>query len=154
MAYFERVRDVVSEPISPEIIRQRSAAGWQMVSIEWRRELPDQEAPTEGGAFSEDIPFGLRISDDCMRLEVHPHEHQVLMLMMEGLVQDFSYSAIVSDLNEKGFRQRDGRPWSRIAVFNMIPRLIEVGPRFFNSDEWEKRRKKFARAQELKNMPD
>jgi hypothetical protein len=68
------------------------------------------------------------------------------MLMMELLVQDFSYSAIVSDLNEMGFRQRDGRPWSRVAVFNMIPRLIEVGPRFFNSDEWEKRRQRFSRA--------
>lgn len=146
MAYFERVRDVISEPFSPEIIRQRTSAGWQMVSIEWRRELPDQEAPTEGGVFSEDIPYGLKISEDCMRLEVHPEEHQALMLMMEGLVQDFSYSAIVSDLNEKGSRQRNGKPWTRIGVFNMIPRLIEVGPRFFSSNEWEKRRLKFARA--------
>ena len=75
----------------------------------------------------------------------HPAEHQVLMPMMELLVQDFSYSAIVSDLNEKGFRMSDGRPWSRVAVFNMIPRLIEVGPRFFTSEEWEKRRQRFAR---------
>jgi hypothetical protein len=145
MAYFERVRDVISGPFSPETIRRRTAAGWQMVSIEWRRELPDAEAPTEG-AFNEDIPYGLRISDDCSRLEVHPGEHQVLMLMMELLVQDFSYSSIVSDLNEKGFRQRDGRAWSRVAVFNMIPRLIEVGPRFFSSEEWEKRRQRFSRA--------
>jgi len=145
MAYFERIRDVVSGPFSPEVIRQRTTAGWQMVSIEWRRELPDAEAPTEG-AFNEDIPYGLRISDDCARLEVHPDEHQALMLMMELLVQDFSYSSIVSDLNEKGFRMRDGRPWSRVAVFNMIPRLIEVGPRFFNSEEWEKRRQRFVRA--------
>ena len=46
MAYFERVRDVISGPFSPDIIQQRTAAGWQMVSIEWRRELPDAEAPT------------------------------------------------------------------------------------------------------------
>jgi hypothetical protein len=39
-----------------------------------------------------------------------------------------------------------GVRWSRVAVFNMIPRLIEVGPRFFNSEEWEKRRQKFSRA--------
>ena len=130
MAYFERVRDVISGPLSSGIIQQRSAAGWQMVSIEWRRELPDTEAPTEGG-FSEDIPYGLRISDDCKRLEVEPTEHQALVLMMELLVQDFSYSSIVSDLNEKGFRTRDGRPWSRVAVFNMMPRLIEVGPCMF-----------------------
>jgi hypothetical protein len=145
MAYFERVRDVISGPFSPDVIKQRTATGWQMVSIEWRRELPDSEAPTEG-AFNEAIPFGLRISEDCSRLEVHPTEHQVLMQMMELLVQDFSYSAIVSDLNEKGYRMRDGRPWSRVAVFNMIPRLIEVGPRFFSSEEWEKRRVRFSRA--------
>ena len=144
MAYFERVRDVISGPFSTEIIQQRTATGWQMVSIEWRRELPDAEAPTEG-AFDDEIPYGLRISNDCSRLEVHPREHQVLMLMMEGLVQDFSYSAIVSDLNEKGYRMRNGKPWSRVAVFNMVPRLIEVGPRFFNSEEWETRRRKFAK---------
>jgi hypothetical protein len=142
MAYFERIRDVISGPFSPEIIRQRSASGWQMVSIEWRRELPDGEAPAEG-VFDEDIPYGLRISDDCVRLEPHPREHQVLMEMMEMLAQDFSYSAIVSSLNEKGLRMRDGRPWNRIAVFKMIPRLIEVGPRFFASDEWERRRHRF-----------
>ena len=66
MAYFERVRDVVSGPFSPDVIQQRMAAGWQMVSIEWRRELPDSEAPPEGG-FSEDIPFGLRISMEAPR---------------------------------------------------------------------------------------
>jgi hypothetical protein len=145
MAYFERMSDRIAGPFSPEIVRQRTAAGWQMVAIEWRRELPDAEAPTEG-AFNEDIPYGLRISDDCQRLEPDPAEHQVLMAMMELLVQDFSYSSIVSDLNERGFRMRDGRPWSRVAVFNMIPRLIEVGPRFFTSDEWEARRQRFSKA--------
>ncbi len=144
MAYFERVRDVVSEPFSPGIIQQRTAAGWQMVSIEWRRELPDSEAPPEG-RFNEAIPYGLRISEDCKRLEVDPAENQVLLLMMDLLAQDFSYSSIVSDLNEKGFRTREGKPWSRIAVFNMMPRLIEVGPRLFSSEEWEQRRLRFAR---------
>lgn len=142
MAHFERIRDVISGPFSPELMRQRAAAGWQMVSIQWQRELPDSEAPMEH-IFDEDIPYGLRISDDCARLEPDPIEHQVLMEMMELLAQDFSYSAIVSSLNEKGFRMRDGRPWSRVAVFKMIPRLIEVGPDFFNSKEWEQRRLRF-----------
>jgi hypothetical protein len=139
------MRDVISSPFSAGVIQQRTAAGWQMVSIEWRRELPESEAPVEG-AFDEDIPYGLRISEDCKRLEVEPTEHQTLMLMMELLVQDFGYSSIVSDLNEMGFRMRDGRPWNRVAVFNMIPRLIEVGPRFFSSEEWEKRRQRFSKA--------
>jgi len=143
MARFERIRDVISGPFSPEVIRQRTAAGWQLVSLEWRRELPESEVPTEG-AFSEDIPYGLRISDDCQRLEIDPTENRVLMLMMELLVQDFPYSSIVSDLNEKGFRMRNGKPWSRVALFNMTPRLIEVGPRLFSTEEWIMVRQRFS----------
>jgi hypothetical protein len=146
MAYFERMRDQISGVFSPEIIQQRASAGWQMVAIEWRRELPDSEAPSDS-SFAEEIPYGLRISDDCKRLEVDAGENKVLLLMMDLLAQDFSYSSIVSDLNEKGFRTRQGKPWSRIAVFNMMPRLIEVGPRIFSSEEWEQRRLKFAHRQ-------
>jgi hypothetical protein len=147
VAHFERIRDVISGPFSPEIMKQRTAAGWQLVSIEWRRELPELEAPTKG-AFSEDIPYGLRISDDCQRLEIDPIENLTLMLMMELLVQDFSYSRIVSDLNEKGLRMRDGKPWNRVAVFNMTPRLIEVGPRIFSTEEWQKVRQRFSPSRE------
>jgi hypothetical protein len=147
MAHFERIRDVISGPFSPEVMRQRTAAGWQLVSLEWRRELPESEALSEG-AFSEDIPYGLRISDDCQRLEVDPTENRVLMTMMELLVQDFTYSSIVSDLNEKGFRMRNGKPWNRVALFNMTPRLIEVGPRLFSTEEWRKLRQRFARPKE------
>ena len=98
MAYFERMRDIVSEPFSPDVIRQRTTAGWQMVAIEWKRELPDAEAPTER-EFEEDVPYGLRVSDDCRRLEPDPVEHQVLMLIMNLLVEDFSYAEIVTSLN-------------------------------------------------------
>ena len=31
MAHFERIRDVISGPFSPEVIHQRTAAGWKMV---------------------------------------------------------------------------------------------------------------------------
>jgi hypothetical protein len=60
MAQFERIRDVISGPFSPEVIRQRTRAGWQLVSIEWRRELPESENPTQH-AFEGGIPYGLRI---------------------------------------------------------------------------------------------
>jgi hypothetical protein len=145
MAYFERTRDTITAPFSADLIRQRTAAGWQMVSIEWRRELPDAEAPTTG-VFDEEIPYGLCISEDGRRLEVDVREHEALMEMMAMLVEDFSYSSIVGRLNEKGFRMRDGGPWNRVALFNMLPRLIEVGPQFFSSGEWEQRRRHLERA--------
>lgn len=144
MAYIERMRDMIAQPLLEEIVKQRVAAGWHLVSVEWRRELPESEAPTEG-AFPEDIPYGLRISEDCKGLEIDPNEQQALLQMMEMLVQDFPFSAIVSHLNEMGFRTRDGKRWNPVAIFNMIPRLIDVGPRLFSTEEWEKRREKFAR---------
>ena len=142
MAQFERIRDVISGPFNSSILQERTAAGWQIVSIEWRRELPANEMPTQG-AFNEDIPFGLRISDDCTRLEVDLRENQVLIQMMDLLVQDFPFSSIASDLNEKGFRTREGKMWTQVSIFNMLPRLIEVGPRLFSTEEWEARRHKF-----------
>ena len=147
MAYFERIRDVISGPFSSEIMKERTSAGWQLVSIEWRRELPESESPTPG-AFNEEIPYGLRISDDCQRLEVNPVENMALLLMMELLEQDFSYSSVVSDLNEKGFRMRNGELWNRVAVFNMMPRLSEVGPRLFSTEDWKRRRERLS---QLKN---
>jgi hypothetical protein len=67
MTHFERIRDVISGPFDSEIMRQRTAAGWKIVSIEGRRELPESETPSQG-AYDEEIPYGLRISDDCQRL--------------------------------------------------------------------------------------
>jgi hypothetical protein len=144
MAHFERVRDVISGPFSPSLMQQRSAAGWQLVSMEWRRELPGEEGPSDG-AFNEEIPYGLRISDDCRRLEFDPRERLVLTQMMDLVVQDFPFSSIASDLNEKGFRTREGKPWNQVSVFNMIPRLIEIGPDLFSTADWAARRAKLRR---------
>ncbi len=139
MAHFERIRDVVSGPFSPSLIQQRMAAGWQLVSHRVAAELPGDEAPSEG-AFNEEIPYGLRISDDCQRLEFDPRERMVLTQMMDLVVQDFPFSSIASDLNEKGFRTREGKLWSQVSVFKMIPRLIEIGPGLFSTAEWAARR--------------
>jgi len=146
MPYFERMRDSISGPISPDILNERTKAGWQIVAIEWRRELPGTERPVED-APDVAIPYGLRISNDGLRLEADPTEETILTLMMALLVQDFSYASIVSDLNEKGYRMRNGAPWTRTAVFNMMPRLIEVGPRIFSSGEWSVQRSKFQHAE-------
>ena len=145
MAYVERIRDMIAQPLLEEIVRQRTAGGMAPGFAGMAPGAAGCRSAHRSGAFPEDIPYGLRISEDCKRLEVDPNENQALLQMMEMLVQDFPFSAIVSDLNEKGFRTRDGRRWSPVAIFNMIPRLIEVGPRLFSTEEWEVRRQKFAR---------
>jgi Recombinase len=143
MAYFERTRDILNGPLTNDLLRQRADAGWQVASIEWRRELPGN-APIESGV--EDIPYGLRISEDCLRLEIDPEENRILMEMMELLVQDFPFTNVASDLNERGYRTREGKRWTAVSVFNMLPRLVEAGPTMFPTEEWETRRQHFAKA--------
>ncbi len=89
MAYQERIRDVVSAPFRPEAIHEHESAGWQIVAIEWRREVPAPEAG-HGMSHQKAIPFGVRLSDDCMRLEPDPDESATLLQIMELLGQDFS----------------------------------------------------------------
>lgn len=143
MAYFERTRDILNGPLTNDLLRQRADAGWQVAAIEWRRELPGN-APIESHVG--EIPYGLRISEDCLRLEVDPEENHILMQMMELLVQDFPFTSVASDLNEKGYRTREGKRWSAVSVFNMLPRLVEAGPTMFPTEEWEARRQHFAKA--------
>ena len=80
------------------------------------------------------------MASDCSRLEEDPNERAVLVQMMELIVQDYSITLVASELNKRGLRTREGGYWTPVSVFNMLPRLIEVGPHIFNSDEWETRK--------------
>lgn len=102
-------------------------------SISHERALPSKE----------EIPYGLRVADDGLRLEEEPEETRVLVAMMELLVQDHPFSKVARELNERGLRPRDGSLWNPVTVFNMLPRLIEVGPKIFSSNDWETLRTKF-----------
>jgi hypothetical protein len=135
MAKLERVRDFVASPPSADYFAEKFADGWRMVAIEWER------GAAPAGSPSEDIPFGLRVASDCRRLEENPEEVKVLMLMLEVLVQDGPLSTAAQRLNESGYRTRDGESWTRTALFYLLPRLIEVGPRLCTSEEWVERRK-------------
>jgi len=134
MAKRERIREVVQGPLSPEYLSQREEAGWKLVFVEWEREA---DAETQGaGELADLVPYGLRVSNDCTRLEENPEEMEILMRMMKMVVQDMPFFRVADELNQQGFRTRQGRKWSPISVFNMLPRLIEIGPKMFTSKEW------------------
>jgi hypothetical protein len=140
MAKVERIRETVTGSIDLEYVRQKTEAGWKLVAIEWRREIAGDEV--EQPIIVEDIPFGLRISVDCSRLEEDPQERAVLVQMMDLIVQDYSITLAASELNKRGLRTRTGGFWTPVSVFKMLPRLIEVGPHIFSSDDWEARRER------------
>jgi hypothetical protein len=135
---FERIREVLRAPVDAEHLAQRTAAGWRMAAIEWERPTDGETRPF--GKLDTDVPFGLQVSADCLHLEENPVEKETIVLMLELIVQDFPFSKIASELNQRGFRTRSGAKWDPISVFDLLPRMIEVGPRIFTSEEWAERR--------------
>jgi hypothetical protein len=79
------------------------------------------------------------VAPDCTHLEENASEKQALILMMDLIVQDCPLSQVAEELNRKGFRTRSGANWTPGSIFDMLPRLIEVGPRIFSSSEWTAR---------------
>jgi hypothetical protein len=140
MARIERIRESVTAPVDAEHMRQRSEAGWRLVALEWQREIPGEEPESE--ILIQDVPYGLRVSNDCLHLIEDPDEKNALMMMMELIVREDPFSQVASELNERGFRTRNGSRWTPVTVFNMLPRLIEVGPKIFSSEEWEGRKER------------
>ncbi|HSY11479.1 MAG TPA: recombinase family protein [Verrucomicrobiae bacterium] len=137
----ERIRQEMPASFGPDEIAQRAQQGWRLVAIEWEREIPKDQAVDR----ADQVPFGLQISTDAQRLEENPTEQEILRLMMELTVQDGPYSAIAEELNQRGYRTREGMKWTAVSVFQMLPRLIEVGPKIFSSREWQERREHFAK---------
>lgn len=135
----ERIRESVSGPLTQTELQTRQAAGWKMVAVEWEREHAGIEVPPQNEA---EVPFGLKVSGDCAHLEEDSEEREVLVAMMELTIQDGPYSSIAAELNRRGFRTREGVRWTPVSVFQMLPRLIEVGPKIFNTEEWQKRRER------------
>jgi hypothetical protein len=131
------MRELLSGPPDPEQMKQRTAAGWQLVALEWERRTTGRGPEPE---TREDVPYGLRVAPDCQVLEEEPVEKQALVLMMDLLIMDNPFSKVASELNDKGFRTRRGTLWSAVSVFKMLPRLIDVAPQVFSSKQWEERR--------------
>jgi hypothetical protein len=141
----EWMREDLASSLTPEHLQQKEAAGWKPVAIEWKREIDVMPEPGHPGGSAEEIPFGMQIASDCRHLEENTSEMQVLKLLAEMIVQDLSFPQMAETLNQRGFRTRDGRLWSPLAVFKLTPRLVDVAPRIWSGSEWETRKKEMRR---------
>ena len=143
MARVERIREAMAGPVDAEHMRQKAEAGWRLLALEWQREIPGEEPESE--TLIQDIPYGLRVAGDCLHLEEDPDEKNALVMMMDLIVRDDPFSQVANELNQRGFRTRNGSQWNPVSVFNMLPRLIEVGPKIFSSEEWQARKERLLR---------
>jgi len=146
MARKERVRETMTSLPTLEHLLERVEKGWKLVAIEWEREAVSAPAPAPSNEkVVEDIPFGLRVADDCMGLVEDPTERQIVIMALDMIVDDRPLSHVAEELNRRGLRTRDGDVWTPTALFVLLPRMIEIGPRLFSSNDWSTRKARLQR---------
>jgi hypothetical protein len=140
----ERIREALSSLPTLEHLVERVEAGWKPVAIEWERALAGA-SESGGKPMVEEIPYGLRVADDCTGLVESQVERQIIITALDMIVQDCPLSQVAAELNRLGHTTRDGKEWTPSELFTLLPRMIQVGPKVFRSEEWETRKKRLPR---------
>jgi hypothetical protein len=138
MARLQHTREVLSHPLTGADLDRKAAEGWKPVAVMWQSQISDDQPPLAD--ITEPVPYGLKIAEDCLALEQDVQEREALIVMLEMIIQDKPLSETADELNRCGFRTRHNSKWTPGSVFDMLPRLIEVGPRVFSTEEWVVRR--------------
>jgi hypothetical protein len=139
----ERIREAITSLANPNYLTERAAAGWRIAAIEWERDVPEEAS--ERAPWSEEIPYGMQASEDGSRLVENPAETEIVLLALDMIVEDCPLSQASSEMNRRGYRMRDGKPWTPAALFKLLPRMIQMGPHLFSSEQWMTRRQKLPR---------
>jgi hypothetical protein len=140
MPRLQYTREVLTNPLTASDLERRAAEGWRPVAVVWQRKVDDDQPPIAD--ITEPVPYGLKIAEDCLALEQDVVEREALIVMLEMIIQEKPLAEIATELNRRGFRTRHNSDWTPGSVFDMLPRLIEVGPRVFSTQEWVVRRGK------------
>jgi Recombinase len=138
MAKKERIREALTGLPTREYLMRRIELGWRPSAIEWERDIVEEGAEP----WTEEIPYGLQVSDDCTGLVENPAEREVITLAIDLIVQDHPLSRVAAELNQKGYQTRRGHNWTPNDLFTLLPRMIQVGPKLFTSEQWTTRRQR------------
>jgi hypothetical protein len=133
------MREVLSKPLTPADLESRASQGWKPVAVIWERQVDDGQSLAD---ITEPVPYGLKIAEDCTALEQDVQEREALIIMLEMIIQDKPLSETAEELNRRGLRTRNNSKWTPGSVFDILPRIIEVGPRVLKTEEWVARRGK------------
>lgn len=141
MAKRERVREVLVAPPGAEYFQEKQKDGWKLVAVEWERgEVMEEEGEVR---IREEVPYGLEVAEDCQYLVENPAEIRAMTIMLDLIVADLSLSEVAEELTRRGYLRRDGRKWTQVSLFELLPRLVDVAPRVYSSKEWAEREHRF-----------
>jgi hypothetical protein len=144
MAKKERIRETLTGLPTLEYLTQRIELGWRPSAIEWERDIRPEGVDRR--LWTEEIPYGLQVSDDCTGLVENPAEREIITIAIDMVVDDQPLSRVAGELNKRNYRTRSGKEWSPNDLFSLLPRMIQVGPKLFTSEEWTSRRQKLPRS--------
>ena len=139
----KRVREEITELPGPGYWNEKVGQGWRLVAVEWEREAEEAQETSDDW---EEVPYGLKVADDCIHLVENQAEKEAMTAMLELIVADKSMSDVAEGVNQRGFRTRQGTKWSAVAIFNLLPRLVESSSRIYPTPDWAERRRKIFRA--------
>ena len=135
----EFIRESPAGLPTQEYLNGRVTDGWRLVALEWERGGGDTDVGKQ--SWVEEIPYGLKVSTDCLRLVESSEESKVILAALEMIVEDCPLSQVADELNRRGFKTRSGEPWQAAVLFDLLPRMIQVSPRVFSSGHWVGRRR-------------
>ena len=144
MAKKERIRESLTDLPTLEYLMRRVELGWRPSAIEWERDILPEG--TDRDTWAEEIPYGLQVSSNCAGLVENPSEREIITLALDRIVQDQPLSGVAMELNQRGYLTRGGNPWTPSDLFSLLPRMIQVGPKLFTSEQWTTRRQRLPRA--------
>src|SRR5579872_739709 len=95
-----RIREPLSGSPTLDYLNERMAAGWKLVALEWETAAEAELRPNEEKV--EEIPYGLQVSSDGLRLVDNPVEHEIIILALDRIVEDCPLSQVADELNRRG----------------------------------------------------
>ena len=96
MPRIERMREVLAGRLTKAELDKRAADGWDAVAVVWQREVADgRPVPAN---ITEPVPYGLKISEDCVALEQDIQEKEALIVMLEMIIQEKPLTEIAASL--------------------------------------------------------
>ena len=143
MAQKERIRETLSGLPTLEHLVERAEAGWKSVAIEWERDAAGRGWPPPSTSGRNPLrPARLRRLTGLVESQT---ERQIVIVALDMIVEDRPLSQMADELNRRGYTTREGNPWTPSALFSLLPRMIQVGPNVFRSEEWVTRKQRLPR---------
>lgn len=65
-------------------------------------------------------PFGFKVNPETQCYEVDEKEAAAVKFIFESISEGKSYNAVIAELNSRGFKTRDGNPFGKNSLYDML----------------------------------